>query len=294
MSEELRVCRKCHLELPIEEFSVADRATGLRRRHCRACENARVRAFYAENPQYRQMTKERSRKWASDNPKATRAHQRRSSLKYKYGISERQYQLLLETQGGGCALCHSMEVGRVGKSGKWEAGEWHVDHCHKDNRVRGLLCHKCNVRLGAYEGLMQDIGEAAVLDYLTRPSPILALPVEVAPATVPRRYIEELPPLRAPANPCSVSGCVGGSVARGFCQKHYARFLRRDGDVGGAEELPRGTMRGAAHPKSKLTEADIRFIRASGDAGVRLAAQFGVTATLISNIRNGKVWRHIN
>lgn len=46
---------------------------------------------------------------------------------------------MLEAQGNRCAACGSREPGRRG---------WHVDHDHKTNRVRGILCGHCNSALG--------------------------------------------------------------------------------------------------------------------------------------------------
>lgn len=51
----------------------------------------------------------------------------------RYGIGKKQWDLLLEKQNKTCALCErNPEV---------------VDHCHKDGRVRGLLCNSCNTNL---------------------------------------------------------------------------------------------------------------------------------------------------
>ena len=56
----------------------------------------------------------------------------------KYGITEKEYQTLLEEQGGLCAICK-------------EEQKLAVDHCHITQKVRGLLCHACNVALGFFK-----------------------------------------------------------------------------------------------------------------------------------------------
>ncbi len=60
--------------------------------------------------------------------------------KYLYGITSEQFAAMLESQNGRCAICKTSEP-----SGK---GNWHVDHCHSSGKVRGLLCHFCNLMLG--------------------------------------------------------------------------------------------------------------------------------------------------
>lgn len=61
---------------------------------------------------------------------------RDSYLKRKYGITEADYQAMLQTQGGKCAIC-----GRPPKPGK----NLCVDHEHSKARtIRGLLCFRCN------------------------------------------------------------------------------------------------------------------------------------------------------
>ena len=60
-----------------------------------------------------------------------------SSLRSKYGITERVYRLMLSEQGGRCAVCGRKPATR----------RLHVDHCHLTGRVRGLLCYLCNHKL---------------------------------------------------------------------------------------------------------------------------------------------------
>jgi hypothetical protein len=63
-----------------------------------------------------------------------------SKLLRTYGIGLKEYNYLLEVQGGTCALCPSDDPG---------AGReyFSVDHDHVTGKVRGLLCSKCNVAL---------------------------------------------------------------------------------------------------------------------------------------------------
>jgi hypothetical protein len=56
------------------------------------------------------------------------------------GVTDEQYEAMLERQGGGCAICGATPKTR----------RLHVDHEHRTGRVRGLLCHRCNRALPAW------------------------------------------------------------------------------------------------------------------------------------------------
>ncbi len=77
----------------------------------------------------------------------------------KYGISLAQYNHMFELQHGRCPICDgNLAVERNGKV--WSAD---VDHDHDTGRVRGLLCHDCNInRVGSNTAA----SAARVLDYL--------------------------------------------------------------------------------------------------------------------------------
>lgn len=51
------------------------------------------------------------------------------------------YELMLEDQGGGCAIC-----GRPPSASR----KLDMDHDHKEMFVRGLLCHRCNRWLASW------------------------------------------------------------------------------------------------------------------------------------------------
>lgn len=63
----------------------------------------------------------------------------------KFGITPEQYDELHKKQKGLCASCGRPETKPANQFGKPRLA---VDHCHKSNIVRGLLCMKCNRALG--------------------------------------------------------------------------------------------------------------------------------------------------
>lgn len=70
--------------------------------------------------------------------------ERERSYRKNYGIGIEDYDRMLDSQGGKCAICGADRPGKAHKN-------FAVDHCHATGRVRGLLCVRCNVGLGFYE-----------------------------------------------------------------------------------------------------------------------------------------------
>lgn len=63
------------------------------------------------------------------------------SLKNLYGMTEVDYDNMLERCGHKCEIC-----GKPHKKEKMKC--LHIDHCHKTGKVRGLLCNSCNRGMG--------------------------------------------------------------------------------------------------------------------------------------------------
>jgi hypothetical protein len=68
------------------------------------------------------------------------------NLKSMYGITFRQYSGMLVAQCGMCAICGALPGADPDAHRK--SSRLVVDHDHKTGRVRGLLCHRCNLMLG--------------------------------------------------------------------------------------------------------------------------------------------------
>ncbi len=89
--------------------------------------NGRRRERLETDPEYRERVR------------ASSARNGRKRQLKKYGISVEDYDAMLMQQGGVCRICKRQSRRRL-----------IVDHCHKTDKVRGLLCLKCNSALGFY------------------------------------------------------------------------------------------------------------------------------------------------
>lgn len=88
-------------------------------------------------------------KWYQENKERVREVGRAYNYKQKYGITIEDYNSLLEKQNGVCAICKLPETSRQRPHEK--VRYLAVDHCHKTEKVRKLLCKRCNHVLGACE-----------------------------------------------------------------------------------------------------------------------------------------------
>lgn len=122
---KLKVCSVCKLEKSIEDFYKSNyNSTGLAAR-CIKCERDR----------------EKTPKWNTDKAKNT-------SMLYRYGITQEDYESMLADQNYGCFICGITEE-NLGK-------RLSVDHdrncCPGDKScgscVRGLLCNDHNLMIG--------------------------------------------------------------------------------------------------------------------------------------------------
>ena len=81
---------------------------------------------------------------------------KRNHQKAYYGWTNEQHDALFEAQGRCCAVCKAKEHGGRG---------WHTDHDHVTKKVRGILCHPCNLALGNVKDNVETL--RALIRYLT-------------------------------------------------------------------------------------------------------------------------------
>lgn len=137
----MKKCPKCSKSKPNKEFHKNKSKQDGLASYCKTC-NAN-----------------RQLKWKEKNREKSTNNQRRYALKRIYGITEEQYNELLQKQGGCCAVCRR------------PAEHFHrrlaVDHDHKTLRIRGLLCLNCNrVIVGRLRGPEGSLLLANASEYL--------------------------------------------------------------------------------------------------------------------------------
>lgn len=114
----MKPCTKCKITKDYDEFYTAKTNKSGKASWCKQCTSKAAIEFGNKHP---------------NSPETNRA----ARLKYKYGITVKEYENLLEKQKGCCSIC------------KKHFSEFKVrldqDHSHEFGFNRGLLCRKCNI-----------------------------------------------------------------------------------------------------------------------------------------------------
>lgn len=149
-----KICSSCNISKPLEHFSRQAQYRDGHRGQCKECRRLYQSNYAVSLPgvatHNRYMFKRRLFRLS-----------RWSKLKETYDLSKDDFYLMLEKQGGKCAICRSEDP-------KNKKGVFYVDHCHETGKVRGLLCHKCNYVLGVFRDQVALFYNA--IEYLKRHS----------------------------------------------------------------------------------------------------------------------------
>ena len=121
-------CIECQQFKTLDNFYTNDRYTGGVSPLCRPCTSI----YYK-----RRNTKEKNKK---------------DSLRSKYNITIEQYQNQYDKQKGTCPICFNYHEVLC------------VDHDHKTNKFRGLICNSCNLALGYFKDNILNLKSA--INYL--------------------------------------------------------------------------------------------------------------------------------
>lgn len=145
----------------------------------------RTKRFRKEHPEYikeyrkkyhlknKEKLNAKSRKYQQDNKLRLNALKRvynkknyqrfkkrywNNKLKFNYGITLEQYNQIFEQQQGRCAICGIEQIKTMKR--------FAVDHNHITNKVRGLLCNRCNLAIGLFEDSIVGLNKA--VEYLKK------------------------------------------------------------------------------------------------------------------------------
>ena len=128
----LKTCSFCREEKPLDQFRPHPKGTAGVAANCRPCENEYGRSWRKERPDYQKEYRQKN---------AARTRERARVRNYKHtNYEEGMYEKLGEAQGHCCKICRGHSSDRT----------LAIDHCHATNRVRGLLCSRCNLFIGSF------------------------------------------------------------------------------------------------------------------------------------------------
>lgn len=150
----MKICSRCKVEKPLEDFHNCKGAPYDRAYYCKTCALSNARKHhvlrYKKDEAY---TKAKRASW----------------IKQRFGISLEEYEGILASQNNECAIC---EV-KLLASGYLT----HLDHSHKTGKIRAFLCTNCNRGLGHFQDNQDLLRKAA--DYLDTHSESVNLVKEV-------------------------------------------------------------------------------------------------------------------
>jgi hypothetical protein len=156
-----KFCNVCSTDQPISNFHKQTKSKDGLQFRCKDCDKKWHHARYLKDKEkiqkqtkaWKEANKDKSeqkaKEWRKNNPDKVKKYQRITNLKKNFGISVEEYELLLESQNGVCAICKEPETFIHKATNK--PARLAVDHCHKKGHVRKLLCKACNTGLGLFK-----------------------------------------------------------------------------------------------------------------------------------------------
>jgi hypothetical protein len=137
-----KTCSTCKQEKDTSLFGKNKYSKDSLTSNCLECKNKASREWDKRNKERKSTS---NREWyhrvKAEQPNKFPKQRREAKFKRVYGITTLEYDEMLQAQDFKCVTCGKEHVDS-------EKEKLRVDHCHTTQKVRGLLCHHCNVTLG--------------------------------------------------------------------------------------------------------------------------------------------------
>lgn len=171
IKEPTCTCHKCKQILTHDHFYSERHKPFAHSLECKVCTSKRKKLAYRVDINLsRQKDRERKarpesiltdKKWRLEHKEHIKQMAFKHRLKREYNLSLEEYDLLLVKQSNVCAICKKSETAFV-KGSKTEIKPLAVDHDHITNKVRGLLCQKCNMGIGLLNHNIKSLQSAII------------------------------------------------------------------------------------------------------------------------------------
>lgn len=157
----MKVCTKCQQLKDLNEFNIRKEIQSGYTSHCKECKKQyrKINRFKINIQQNKWRLKNRDEDLLKKKNyyQENREQKRKNDLLKKFNLTLEDYNNLLIKQNYCCAICGNKETAKAHNGNiKFLA----VDHCHKTNKVRGLLCMFCNTGLGKFKDNIEYLQKA--------------------------------------------------------------------------------------------------------------------------------------
>ena len=122
------------------------------------------------NRRHKRLNPQSAYRWDRANPKRIKRIKDKYHLRIKYGLTTAERDAMYQMQNQCCAICKKA----IPPSGNHN----HIDHDHELNKVRSILCARCNHIVGILENFPDLV--AAAQKYITDWKEVLSEPSIVA------------------------------------------------------------------------------------------------------------------
>lgn len=133
----IKVCSKCKKEKPFSDFyKDKNRKDGFRS-SCKLC----------DKPRHQQYYKKHKDKWPVRNKKYYKLHRKERNqyyAAYAHGMTIAERESFIINKGNRCEVCNISRESHFEIFNK----DLCIDHCHKTNINKGVLCCMCNSAAG--------------------------------------------------------------------------------------------------------------------------------------------------
>lgn len=156
-----KTCFCCNKEKSISDFYKNNQTKDGFSCYCKNYESKKQKIM---REKHKEKRKQSAKIYYQKTKKEHKIRNIKNHLKIRYNITIEEYQALLIKQNFCCAICGEKET-RKNSSGNGISA-LSVDHNHKTDKVRGLLCQTCNTGVGMFKDNVDLLYKA--VDYLSK------------------------------------------------------------------------------------------------------------------------------